>query len=59
MAERIREAGCVPILHVRQGNDPALTLYERIGFRLHQERFVYVFAPPGWKPPKGMEGTLA
>ena len=59
VAERIREAGYVPILHVRQGNDPALTLYERIGFRLHQERFVYVFAPPGWKLPKSMEKTLA
>ena len=55
VAERIREAGAVPILHVREGNDPALALYERLGFQFRQDRHVYVFAPPGWTPPEAPE----
>ncbi|MEM9174912.1 MAG: GNAT family N-acetyltransferase [Myxococcota bacterium] len=59
VAERIREEGGLPILHVRQGNDPALALYARIGFTRRTDRFVYVLAPPGWAPPDEDPGWLA
>ena len=48
VAERIIEDGGRPMLHVRQGNDSALALYEKIGFRMRTHRSVYVLAAPGW-----------
>ena len=59
VAEQIRASGGVPMLHVREGNDAALALYARLGFRLRTERFVYVLAPPGWEPPDEVEAAEA
>ena len=43
-----REDGREITLHV-ETNNPALRLYDRLGFRLIEERGVYLFL--GWTPP--------
>ncbi|MCR9096887.1 MAG: GNAT family N-acetyltransferase [bacterium] len=59
VAEQIRASGGVPMLHVREGNDAAVSLYARLGFRLRTECLVYVLAPPGWEAPESMAAADA
>lgn len=45
VAERIRAAGDDAFLHVRHGNDGAIELYERLGFRHRCDIIITVVAP--------------
>ena len=45
VAARIRAAGDEPFLHVRHGNDGAIELYERLGFRRRRDIIITVVAP--------------
>jgi ribosomal protein S18 acetylase RimI-like enzyme len=50
LAERIRERGETPILHVRAENARAVQLYERLGFRRRLLSYFAVFrAAGGWR----------
>jgi ribosomal protein S18 acetylase RimI-like enzyme len=42
MMRRIRERGDTPFLHVAQGNDTAIRVYERLGFRIRADVVVGV-----------------
>ena len=56
VAEQIRASGGRPMLHVREGNEAAIALYEGLGFVRRAERFVYALAPPGWERPETSAG---
>ncbi len=43
VARRIREAGSEAMLHVREGNDAAHALYQKIGFRVRREFWAAAF----------------
>ena len=47
LAERIRERGEIPILHVRAENARAVQLYERLGFRRRLMSYFAVFRAAG------------
>ena len=55
VAEAIRSRGKRAMLHVRQGNDEAMALYRKLGFRMRADRYVYALRPE--RPPRERGGV--